>query len=65
MKKDITREKEETAELRRYHGLAEIIDGKVECMRCEKSFMSKNVKINRVCSDCKNSEFFWEDHNKD
>ena len=34
-------------------GMELITVGKIKCLCCEKLFLSKNVKVNRMCYDCK------------
>lgn len=37
-------------------GMDLITIGKTKCLYCDKSFMSKNVKVNRLCYDCRRRE---------
>jgi len=45
----------ETNKFREEMGMCKIVSGKRECLRCEKMFVSNDVKSNRLCDLCVNN----------
>lgn len=43
-------------EFRKSLGLSPIVKAKVKCLGCSKEFISQDVKKNRLCKQCKNSD---------
>jgi len=43
-------------EFRKSLGLSPIVKAKVKCLGCSKEFISQDVKKNRMCGQCKNSD---------
>lgn len=40
---------------RRWHNMEPIRTGERTCLKCDKLFFSRNVKINKMCPSCKES----------
>lgn len=39
--------------VRKENGMPLLVSGKTTCLRCDKTFISKSIKSNRICYNCK------------
>ena len=49
MQKDLSR-------MRSAEGLREVKTGKRPCLKCDNIFLSKDLRLNKICNNCKNQK---------
>jgi len=50
---------DEIDRVREREGLHVIVKGKRRCLRCDKKFMSEDIKTNRICNNCSSLGARW------
>lgn len=46
-------------EVRRYYGLKPVNSGFIECLKCEREFLSEDTRNQRLCRDCNEEAYHY------
>jgi predicted transcriptional regulator len=59
-----SRQRMEIEKARRLSGLRKVTSGTIVCLRCDKKFKSNDVRLNKICYNCKRG-WAWENGDND